>query len=544
MNGCRVPMRIILLLSALFVAGVISLSTWAWLGRSVDLPDVPSGRLECLSYTPTIGNSSPLDKNLTAPISLLESDIERLKQITQCIRTYSSLRAEGDVVPVAARAGLKILLGIWISTNEQANAKEIERALQLSTAYPEAIRALVVGNEVLLRREMSGKKLASIIREVKARARHPVTYADIFEFWRRNPMVMEAVDIVTLHVLPYWDDPTPVTIDIVQAHVRGIIDTARQTFPGKPLQIGEIGWPSVGRTRGGAAPTLVNAARFVREFAASASTIGLPYNLIEAVDQPWKRLPEGTVGGYWGILDKDRVAKFPLAGPVSEWPDWEFGAAFSFGVAVLALAWAAQKCTALSGARWGLIALTGSVVGSSLWAWFDQVRLTSLGWLGWVWGSYLTVFTVIAALLLIRLAVGDLAVGKSSLPSLAETLSRPRGLGLFRWATLIPAAVVVLLAAIDGRHRDFLTLAYWMPALVLLMLDRANADSQVSNRRDEAWLGVLFILGGVFALDGLTNYEAMVWLVCALMLAFPLLPRTRAEAHRLAVLINCSQSKV
>jgi glucan 1,3-beta-glucosidase len=32
---------------------------------------------------------------------------------------------------------------------------------------------------------------------------------------------------------------------------------------------------------------------------------------VEAFDQPWKRLLEGTVGGYWGVYDdKRREPKF------------------------------------------------------------------------------------------------------------------------------------------------------------------------------------------------------------------------------------------
>ena len=41
-------------------------------------------------------------------------------------------------------------------------------------------------------------------------------------------------------------------------------------------------------------------------------------NLIEAINQPWKRLSEGTVGGYWGMLDTGLQPKFPLQGPMQE----------------------------------------------------------------------------------------------------------------------------------------------------------------------------------------------------------------------------------
>ena len=34
----------------------------------------------------------------------------------------------------------------------------------------------------------------------------PVTYADVWEFWLRYRDVYEAVDFVTIHILPYWED--------------------------------------------------------------------------------------------------------------------------------------------------------------------------------------------------------------------------------------------------------------------------------------------------------------------------------------------------
>ncbi|HZD26846.1 MAG TPA: glycoside hydrolase family 17, partial [Alphaproteobacteria bacterium] len=335
----RLPVALAVAALAVLLAAAGAVALWAWLGRPIAMVAVPGGRLQCLSYTPTQGDSSPLDEEkYRVPEGLIERDLKALKPYTACIRTYTSYGPQAEVLPVAAKLGLKVMLGIWISDDEKRNAREIDAGLALAKRYPQAVRDIVVGNEVLLRREMTGKRLAGIIRSVKARTDLPVTYADIYEFWRRNPVVAHAVDIMTLHVLPYWDDPTPVSINEVQGLVRQVVEKARATYPGEPMQIGEIGWPSAGRTRGYAAPSLVNEARFVREFTAQAKSLGLPYNLIEAIDQPWKRAPEGTVGGYWGILDVNRTLKFPLSGPVSEWPHWRAAAGFAAALAALALA--------------------------------------------------------------------------------------------------------------------------------------------------------------------------------------------------------------
>ena len=98
---------------------------------------------------------------------------------------------------------------------------QIRAGVALAKRYPDTIRALVVGNEVLLRGEMSAPDLAATIRAVKAQVKVPVTYADVWEFWLRNPEVAAAVDFVTIHILPYWED-VPVPAAQAAAHVEAI----------------------------------------------------------------------------------------------------------------------------------------------------------------------------------------------------------------------------------------------------------------------------------------------------------------------------------
>ena len=78
---------------------------------------------------------------------------------------------------------------------------------------------MVVGNEVLLRGELSADSDSlQFLREVKSRTAVPVTYADVWEFWLRNRDLAAAVDFVTIHILPYWED-FPIPADDAAAHV-------------------------------------------------------------------------------------------------------------------------------------------------------------------------------------------------------------------------------------------------------------------------------------------------------------------------------------
>ena len=232
----------------------------------------------------------------------IEQDLAQLAQLTDCVRVYSTDYGLDQIAGIAARHGLKVLQGLWLSSSPAKNKEQIESAVALANRYPGTIRAVVVGNEVLLRGEMAANDLADTIRAVKARVKVPVTYADVWEFWLRNRDVAAAVDFVTIHILPYWED-FPIAADKAAAHVDAIRQRVVAAFPGKEMLIGEVGWPSAGRMREGALPSPANQARVIQDVLALAQRENFHVNLIEAYDAPWKRALEGTVGGHWGLID-------------------------------------------------------------------------------------------------------------------------------------------------------------------------------------------------------------------------------------------------
>ena len=122
---------------------------------------------------------------------------------------------------LASRVGLKVLLGVWIGHDRLKNALLIDTAVSLVKDYPGVITAIIVGNEVLLRGDMTVSDLRELIRSVKPRVNVPVTYADVWEFWLRYREVADDVDFVTVHFLPYWED-FPVRAEDAAAHVDGI----------------------------------------------------------------------------------------------------------------------------------------------------------------------------------------------------------------------------------------------------------------------------------------------------------------------------------
>src|ERR1700676_5287539 len=338
----RTPLAL-LLISLGAIAAV-----WWWLATPITLPRAPidpNAKLLCVSYAPFRGDQTPLTLATHIGPEQIARDLAQLAKVTDCVRTYSVENGLDQVPALAAKVGLKVIQGIWLGSSRLKNLAQISTAVQLTKQYPGVITALVVGNEVLLRGEMTTSDLAANIRSVKAQVSVPVTYADVWEYWLRNREVYDAVDFVTIHILPYWED-LPIRAKHAASHVDSIRKRIAVAFPGKEILIGETGWPSAGRMRDGALPSRTNQARVVSEILNLAKRENFRVNLIEAYDQPWKRQLEGTVGGYWGLIDSvHRAVKYPPNIAISNYPRWKLHMAAGMVLAVLtfAVAWLALR---------------------------------------------------------------------------------------------------------------------------------------------------------------------------------------------------------
>src|SRR5215813_1446063 len=137
-------------------AGII-VAAWWWLGAPVGMPVAPMAageKLQCVSYAPFRGNQTPLDLSTRIPAWQIEQDLTRLAPLTNCVRTYAVHLGLDQVVPLAQRDGLKVLLGIWLGPDPVFNQHQVDVATDLANRYPDAVQAIVVGNEVLLRGEL------------------------------------------------------------------------------------------------------------------------------------------------------------------------------------------------------------------------------------------------------------------------------------------------------------------------------------------------------------------------------------------------------
>ncbi|MDE2308970.1 MAG: glycoside hydrolase family 17 [Xanthomonadaceae bacterium] len=502
-----------LLLVLLALAG----AGWWWaVGRPVALPDAPSARIACVSYAPfRLQGESPLDPHAFIAPARIDADLRALSQRFDCVRTYSQGQGLGAVPAIAGRYGMKVLLGIWLDRDKAANAQQIRLGIAAARKYPQVVRGVIVGNEVLLRGELSSAALAGYLRQVRSAVSEPVSYADVWEFWLRHPELADSVDYLTIHILPYWEDH-PVSPERAVRHVASVYARVRRAFPGRRVMIGETGWPSAGRPRQVASASVVNEARYLREFLRYAATVHMPYNVIEAFDQPWKRAQEGTAGGYWGIFDAHAHPKFAMQGPVVEeplwWAGWLAGAAAAAGFAL-----AGSRRRRWCGWRgWAALGLAGLAAGCALaWQWRQMLFACRDAW-EWTVSASACVLALATALLLARWIAARLA-----------GVARPPGPpGWLRLGWLFALAYYGLLLVFDGRYRDFPLGLFELPcagyALVGWLSEWREAAMPTPEERFlAAWLPLLAAVV-VVQEAGLTPV-AWLWLGLNLLLALPVL---------------------
>ncbi len=497
------------------LAILLGLSYWLYQqNQPVELAKPIQTKFQCVSYAPYYQTGqTPLNPDTVVSRNQIVSDLQTLAKITNCVRTYSVSQGL-DYVPAAAKeAGLTVYLGVWIGWTDKDNLKEIDLATKVANAYPNTVKGIIIGNEVLLRQEQDEATLKRYLQRARKQTKLPLTYADVWEFWLRHPMLEDDVDFVTVHVLPYWED-NPVSAANGTAHAKGVMARLKQAF-NKPLLIGETGWPSAGRQRNTSAPGNVNQARYIREFITTAEAEGWQYNIIEAIDQPWKRILEGTVGAFWGLYDKNLQAKFDLTAPVAERHDG--------GLPIIAAMLGAILCFTLSG-NGQHTPLSLRVSNTLLGASAGIMILLQWHYLAAASESWLESLPLIAVIL----------TGWFSLIALIQHLAHPSDTTQqwLRWTTLILlffSLITSFLLFHDGRYRNFPSSLFLLPALSLALHTWLTRHPLPFSK----WRIIIIAISSVYAILVIgmepDNVSALQWAGIAGLFALANWPRTEYQ---------------
>jgi glucan 1,3-beta-glucosidase len=222
------------------------------------------------------------------------------------VRTFSCTDGHEQSPRIAKEMGLKTLVGAWLGTDLEINAREMAGAIAVARAGHADIVA--VGNEVLLRGDMSEDELIAHIEQMKAALPGvPVGYVDAYFLFEKHPRVTAACDVVMTNCYPFWEGcPREQAV----AYMQQMVARTRAAAGGKRVLISETGWPDQGTAFHGAVPGTEAAMQYFVDTAAWAEREGVEWFHFAAFDEAWKVGAEGDVGAFWGLWDKDAQPKF------------------------------------------------------------------------------------------------------------------------------------------------------------------------------------------------------------------------------------------
>ena len=375
------------------VFAALTFGMWAYVNQPTSEPPWPE-RVQGMAFSPFYASQDPVVQVLPSDVDI-DRDLQLLSGKVTAIRTYSSLKSLGRVPEIAARHQLKVAVGAWLDRRVATNELEVQAAIDLANQHPNVIR-LMIGNEVILRGDLSVAQLGAQLDRVRDSVSQPVSTAEPWHVWLRHPELVKHVDYLAVHLLPYWEG-----IGVEQAidYLTSCMEQLERAYPGKPIVIAEVGWPSDGRTREAAVASTSNEAMFLRRFLDRARQEGYIYYLMEAFDQPWKARYEGAVGAYWGIYDVHRQPKFAFVEPIVRIPQWQTLATVSVAIATLILGMLyVHSLTLGTRGRSFLAAVVYAAATTLVWIIYDYSR------------RYLTVTSVLVGTVLLLGMLGVIAV--------------------------------------------------------------------------------------------------------------------------------------
>jgi len=297
---------------------IANLFFWAYMNRP-DKVQPWVGPMMGVSFNPMRAEDDP-EKGLFPSVAEINEDLSLLAGKVHAVRTYSVLNGLEQVPGLASQHKLNATIGAWISSDPVASQKEVDTLINISRGEHDNIVRTLVGNESIMRKEVTVEELTTYLRQVRKRTWRPVSTSETWDIWMAHPELVNEVDFIATHILPYWEGiPIEEALDYVFDRYHAL----QQAFPNKLIVITEVGWPSDGQPIRRAEASKANQVKFLRDFLNRAKSEGVTYYLVEAFDQPWKQTKEGSSGAYWGIFNADRQAKFEMHGDVFEMPDWQ-----------------------------------------------------------------------------------------------------------------------------------------------------------------------------------------------------------------------------
>jgi GPH family glycoside/pentoside/hexuronide:cation symporter len=225
---------------------------------------------------------------------------------TKWVRSFSCTDGNEYIPKQAKEKGLKTMVGAWIGDDLTQNEKEISALIKLGKSG--LVDIAVVGNETLMRKELSEQQLIAYINRVKrALPEISVGYVDAYYQFVECPKLTAACDVLLANCYPFWEG---CSIEQSSTYLKQMYAVTQKVSDGKPVIITETGWPNQGDHTKSAHPSESNAMKYFINTANWAQQNEVPLFYFSSFDESWKVHHEGDVGARWGLWDKNEQLKF------------------------------------------------------------------------------------------------------------------------------------------------------------------------------------------------------------------------------------------
>ncbi len=236
----------------------------------------------------------------------IEARMKIIKPYVKWVRSFSCTDGNELIPKVAHKYGIKTLVGAWLGDDKEKNEIEIENLIKV--AKDGYVDILAVGNEVLLRGDLSEDEIIKYIQKVKQEIPDtPVGYVDAYFEFVNHPRISNVCDVILANCYPYWEG---FPLEHSLSYLKNMYYLAKNAANGKKVIISETGWPNIGTPERDSIPSYENAIRYFINAHTWTKSENIDLFYFSSFDETWKIEKEGDVGAYWGLWDKDGNLKY------------------------------------------------------------------------------------------------------------------------------------------------------------------------------------------------------------------------------------------
>lgn len=260
-------------------------------------------KIHGISFSPYVEGQGP---GTVITSEQIESRLDVIADSVKWIRSFSCTDGNQLIPKIAKSRGLKTLVGAWLDDDLENNEDEINNLIEVAKAGNVDIAA--VGNEVLLRGDLTEQQLIAYIQRVKeALPDIEVGYVDAYYEFELHPDIVDACDVVLANCYPFWEG---CALEYSILYMKDMYNRAIRSGRGKKVIIAETGWPNQGPEEWGAVPSVENAMKYFIGTYQWAEEEQIDVFYFSSFDEAWKVDKEGGVGPHWGLWDHKGALKY------------------------------------------------------------------------------------------------------------------------------------------------------------------------------------------------------------------------------------------